>query len=52
MQIKGDNRFILQPVSRNMNEYQAIASLHMGQALQSAHEGAAFLPWHRIYILL
>lgn len=51
---KGHFCFISQPAQSDppMNKYQVIAALHTGQVLQSAHGGAAFLPWHRIYLLL
>ncbi|XP_061162759.1 tyrosinase-like protein 1 [Saccostrea echinata] len=35
-----------------LNAYQAIASIHTGPVLGTAHGGPAFLPWHRIYLLI
>ncbi|XP_021374237.1 tyrosinase-like protein 1 [Mizuhopecten yessoensis] len=36
----------------NSNRYDAIANVHRGTVLDSAHGGPNFLGWHRVYLLV
>ncbi|XP_033755033.1 tyrosinase-like protein 1 [Pecten maximus] len=36
----------------NSNRYDAIANVHRGAVLNSAHGGPNFLGWHRVYLLI
>ncbi|XP_069112842.1 tyrosinase-like protein 1 [Argopecten irradians] len=36
----------------NSNRYDAIANIHRGAVLNSAHGGPNFLGWHRVYLLV
>ncbi|XP_062610691.1 uncharacterized protein LOC134272478 [Saccostrea cucullata] len=48
------NRLQRESIEENTqrNTYQTLSVFHSGPALDSAHGGPAFGPWHRIYLLL
>ena len=43
-------QLFIQSVSRTMNTYDIIASLHTGDAVLAGHDGPGFFGWHRAYI--
>ncbi|XP_061197835.1 tyrosinase-like protein 1 [Saccostrea echinata] len=45
------NQFV-EPRDAGRNTYQTLAVFHSGPALDTAHDGPGFTPWHRIYLLL